>query len=392
MNRNRWIVAAVLAAIGLWGLLAASSADAIPAFARKYQLSCSTCHAPFPRLKPYGEEFAGRGFKMEDPSKEPARATYDVGDPMLKLFRELPLAVRLDFYSSYKQDAVAEADFEWPWSMKLLSGGPISEKISYYFYAILEQGESIKLEDTFLQFSSVFGAPVDVVVGQFQVCDPLFKRELRLEREDFAILKARVGDSPVNLAYDRGMVVSWHAPGEVDVIGQLVNGNGIEPAEHDNFDNDSLKNVALRVVRGFGPVRLGLFGYRGKTEAEDGPTNTTTYFGPDVVAELGEKWQLSLQYLERRDDDPFFSGLGGDTYVTRGGLAELHFFPQGQDGRWAVSALYNKVDSDAVETRHESVALTLNRLLARTVRLMLEGARDLEHDRTRLSLGFVAAF
>ena len=58
-----------------------------------------------------------------------------LGDPMLKLFRELPLAVRLDLYSSYKQDAVAEADFEWPWSMKLLSGGPISEKISYYFYA-----------------------------------------------------------------------------------------------------------------------------------------------------------------------------------------------------------------------------------------------------------------
>lgn len=392
MNRNRWIVAAVLAAIGLWGLLAASSADAIPAFARKYQLSCSTCHAPFPRLKPYGEEFAGRGFKMEDPSKEPARATYDVGDPMLKLFRELPLAVRLDFYSSYKQDAVAEADFEWPWSMKLLSGGPISEKISYYFYAILEQGESIKLEDTFLQFSSVFGAPVDVVVGQFQVCDPLFKRELRLEREDFAILKARVGESPVNLAYDRGMVVTWHTPAKVDVIGQLVNGNGIEPAEDDNFDNDSLKNVALRLVREFGPVRLGLFGYRGKTEAEDGSTNTTTYFGPDVVVELGEKWQLNLQYLERRDDDPYFAGWTGDTYVTTGGFAELHFFPQGQDGRWVVSALYNKVDSDAVETRYESVSLTLNRLLARNVRLMLEGARDLERDQTRLSLGLIAAF
>ena len=230
------------------------------------------------------------------------------------------------------------------------------------------------------------------MVGQFQVCDPLFKRELRLEREDFAILKARVGDSPTNLAYDRGMVVSWHAPGKVDVIGQLVNGNGIEPAENDNFDNDALKNVALRVVRGFGPVRVGLLGYWGKTEAESGQANATTYFGPDLVVELGEKWQLSLEYLERRDDDPYFAGWTGDTYVTSGGFAELHYFPQGQDGRWVVSALYNKVDSDAVDTRYESVALTLNRLLARNVRLMLEGARDLEHDQTRLSLGFIAAF
>ena len=58
-------------------------AEAIPAFARKYQFSCSTCHAPVPRLKPFGEAFAARGFRLEDPSQEPPRATYDVGDPTL---------------------------------------------------------------------------------------------------------------------------------------------------------------------------------------------------------------------------------------------------------------------------------------------------------------------
>ena len=31
---------------------------AIPAFARKYKMSCKTCHAPIPRLKAYGDEFA----------------------------------------------------------------------------------------------------------------------------------------------------------------------------------------------------------------------------------------------------------------------------------------------------------------------------------------------
>ena len=46
---------------------AARPAEAIPAFARKYQFSCSTCHAPAPRLKPFGEAFAARGFRLEDP-------------------------------------------------------------------------------------------------------------------------------------------------------------------------------------------------------------------------------------------------------------------------------------------------------------------------------------
>jgi len=63
-----------LAAVAL-ALLAPADAAAIPAFARKYRQSCTTCHAPFPRLKPYGEEFAGRGFRMEE-GAEPGR-----GDP-----------------------------------------------------------------------------------------------------------------------------------------------------------------------------------------------------------------------------------------------------------------------------------------------------------------------
>ena len=52
------------AAAVLLALVAPRDAQAIPAFARKYRFSCTTCHAPFPRLKPYGDEFAGRGFRV----------------------------------------------------------------------------------------------------------------------------------------------------------------------------------------------------------------------------------------------------------------------------------------------------------------------------------------
>ncbi len=39
-------------------LLIAETVSAIPAFGRKYNMSCTTCHSPFPRLKDYGDEFA----------------------------------------------------------------------------------------------------------------------------------------------------------------------------------------------------------------------------------------------------------------------------------------------------------------------------------------------
>ena len=47
------LIFAVCAAL----LLSAEPAHAIPVFARKYQTSCMTCHAGFPKLNPVGLGF-----------------------------------------------------------------------------------------------------------------------------------------------------------------------------------------------------------------------------------------------------------------------------------------------------------------------------------------------
>jgi len=389
--RTRYPVIIILGIV-LFCILTAET-RAIPAFARKYKFSCTTCHSPFPRLKAFGEEFAGRGFRMDDPSKEPTRATYDVGDPLLKLVRELPLAIRIEGFASVKPDDKAKSDFEWPWVFKILSGGPITQTISYYFYFLVEQGEIVGLEDAYLQFNSIFSLPVDLLIGQFQVCDPMFKRELRLERYDYEILKANVGESAVDLTYDRGLMTMWHAPAGLEFTLGLINGNGIGLAdESKNFDSDRYKNLSLRVSRMVEPVRLGFFAYLGKEKRESGMVNRTTYFGPDLVIDIGDRFQLSLEYLVRHDDDPFFAGNTGSKYATKGGFAELHFFPQGADGRWIVTALYNKVISDDKEAEIETMSLTLNHLIARNVRLLAEAGRDLQHKNTRLTIGFITAF
>ena len=54
---------------------------AIPAFARKYNMSCKTCHSPFPYLKPYGNEFAANGFRLKD--KDAPRYFVNTGDDRL---------------------------------------------------------------------------------------------------------------------------------------------------------------------------------------------------------------------------------------------------------------------------------------------------------------------
>ncbi|HET9553353.1 MAG TPA: hypothetical protein VFP50_10325 [Anaeromyxobacteraceae bacterium] len=46
------------------GLTLASTASAIPAFARKYATSCLTCHTVYPKLTPFGEAFRANGYRF----------------------------------------------------------------------------------------------------------------------------------------------------------------------------------------------------------------------------------------------------------------------------------------------------------------------------------------
>src|SRR5690606_22948871 len=115
--------------------------QAIPAFARKYSLSCTTCHTPAaPGLKPYGDEFAGNGFRLEE--EQSPRYYMNTGDDKLSLIRDLPIAVRLDGFATYNLAGNERVDFASPYIIKFLSGGELSDRLSYYFYFFFsERGE-----------------------------------------------------------------------------------------------------------------------------------------------------------------------------------------------------------------------------------------------------------
>jgi len=70
MNKTKRCGQMLLPSIGLFGLWMLFSLGhskptyAIPAFARKYQTSCTTCHNNFPELNDFGEAFKKNGFKF----------------------------------------------------------------------------------------------------------------------------------------------------------------------------------------------------------------------------------------------------------------------------------------------------------------------------------------
>ncbi|MCC6417739.1 MAG: hypothetical protein IT429_05770 [Gemmataceae bacterium] len=398
----------------------AQDAFAIPAFARKYGVSCQLCHAPVPRLNAFGEAFAGNGFEFA--VGEPPRDTVGTGDALLRLQRDIPLAIRYDMYlrgQNKPTDGQNSIDFQTPWVVKLLSGGQVGDKVSYYIYFLLtERGEVGGLEDAYVQFTDVAGTGVSLIAGQFQVSDPLFKREVRLEYEDYQPYRLRVGLTAADLTYDRGLMALWSPREGTDVAVQLVAGRGLNAAAGNRqFDGEDAKSTMLRISQDVGPIRLGAFAYRGY-ERNVGTTNTITMWGPDATVPLGSVGEVNAQFVRRIDRDPFFGtcSIGnpcpGNTVVPFGtsvnaGFAEAIFWPQGEGGRLFFTGLFNWIDSDrpVVSLRlgeqdvapgyldqYQTAAAGVHYLYKRNVRLMTELGWDLKREQARLVLGSMVAF
>ena len=398
MLRHRLLAMLLIAALGatVLALAAPEEAGAIPAFARRYKISCSACHAPFPKLKAYGEEFAGNGFYIPEEEKE--RDYVTAGDDLLWLPKKLPLAIRLDAYGVYDEGMEAETDLQIPWGLKILSGGSVYRNIGYYFYFYLsERGEVAGIEDAYIHFNDVGGIPFDIMLGQFQTSDPLMKCELRLTYEDYVIYTTAVGYSSINLTYDRGVMLTYGiARTGTDLVGLVVNGNGKPPASEETkqFDNDEYKNWAFRLYQAVWDYgAIGGFYYAGKEAAEaDGQTvtNEVTYWGVDFNT-AGGPFELTFQYLFREDTDPIAQEEACNI-ETSGIVTELICARDRMMSRHYLTLLYNNVDSQLNSLDYETLSASYTYLLSRNVRLTAEWTNSFITHKNRIVLGLVTGF
>lgn len=377
--------------------------QAIPAFARKYGISCMTCHAPAaPKLKPYGDTFAGSGFKLTD--YQSPRYFQDAGDDKLSLIRSFPIAVRMDGYIQAGFSGDGKLDMSAPYLLKLMSGGQLSEKLAYYFYFYMdEHGEIAGVEDAYLMYDNLFGTELDIYMGQFQVSDPLFKRELRLTFEDYHLYTSQIGISDFNLKYDKGIMLTYSLPTSTDIMFEVVNGNGIPELGDDAFfDKDPYKNYFGRINQGIGDfMSIGVMGYVGKEDLTRGLStafNQAWFVGPDASFSYSDKLELNVQYILRHDSEVILpvpgSPVDNDLY-TQGLMGEIVYSPQGDKSDWFAVGLYNWIESQYDPADYHSATLHVGYLLRRNVRLGLEYTQvftDPTDMFGRLSFGFVAGF
>jgi hypothetical protein len=326
--------AAIVAAL----LALASTAQAVPAFARKYQTSCQTCHAMFPKLNAFGEAFRLRGYRMpaetEDMVKE---KPVSLGAPAYKrlwpeaiwpgeISSAVPLAVNVKLAdvntSSLHEDGSVTSihnDLQFPQEVNIFGAGTLGDHVSYLgevtFAESPDNSVSVELEHAHMGFDSPFGREdlFHFRIGKFapNLVDGF--QEMWISTD--AGIDSLFGYNPIGehggtgLAEDASpmpislpaLVRGIEGYGIIRHRALWVAGiaNGIGPSATDTsgrFDGNNAKDVYARFdykIGGMGldgdtggqPVpdrnwrdnslRLGVFTYRGDGSGIDFPTETS---------------------------------------------------------------------------------------------------------------------
>jgi len=142
------LVTVLGAVVGL--TVAATPANAIPAFARRYHVRCFMCHTVFPRLNKLGYEFKRLGYRMPpgwNGKKAPTPIRMIASHEPFKLANEVALFLRTDV--QYVKDNAPDGTSTSTSSIDLaegalLWGGAIPDTNFSYFgeYVFYEDGES----------------------------------------------------------------------------------------------------------------------------------------------------------------------------------------------------------------------------------------------------------
>ena len=283
-----------------------SQSHAIPAFARRYKTSCSSCHVIFPKLNHFGKAFKANGYRI--PPKD--KAFIKVPDVKLgdEEWKEVwpngiwpgsinsipPIALRIDGDLLIKPKAEISSDFEIPREIEILAGGNAGDGFSYFMELAFENDE-IALERAFGQFDRILGTTlINIKVGRYELAAVPFSRfSRRLTASDFITSEFKAIPGGFSFKDSQQGIELWGANSGT-VNGGFKYGLGIVNGNGSGKDNNSAKDIYYRFSYKFGG--FGVSGSKtGKVSKEFKQTNnwrddsfsigTFGYFGKGIVSE-----------------------------------------------------------------------------------------------------------
>ena len=76
--------------------------QAIPAFAKKHNLSCTDCHSTFPKLNAFGRNFKARGYRLEEELEGEIQRNQEISKDLV-LEKSFPFSALIKGYAFDKK-------------------------------------------------------------------------------------------------------------------------------------------------------------------------------------------------------------------------------------------------------------------------------------------------
>ena len=343
-------------------LLLPQSAAAIPAFARKYEFSCRTCHAPaYPELNAFGRRFQESGFQLPEGAERPYREKSSIASATLGermgLLRVVPIALRAQGAVEIPLDfggARNPVDFMLLDNLYLLGAGSIYRDIS--FRAALSVAPRPAFHHGSLSVHNLFFGPgyLNIRFGQILLFDFIRPEHRQITRLGNPGAVARFGANPTTLDTSHLGIDAWGRLFRRHLFWHLAVVQGAQGLDGLK-DLDGWKDL-------FGELQLtlrdeqtlGLLGYYGRTQITDSSRATTVRFTDPLFVVGGHLnlryWRLGLfaQFLYHRHDNPAGDEVRKELFAFRADLwAEIS------------SKLFAQVRFDELASRDPTLAARL---------------------------------
>ncbi len=312
-----------------------SPGPAIPAFARKYGASCSSCHVAIPKLNAFGVAFRNNGYRIPEGDKRLSKIEdVELGaEPWKDLWPRslwpgaipgaLPIAARIMADAHLNPSSEIQLDFDMPHEVELLIAGTAGEGVSFLAHVdFLGDDSVVQVERAFIQLDSIVDQPLlNVKVGRFEVGAVPFSRfHRRLTATDYLPTAFRPFDDALRFRDSQDGIELWgtrtgRRGGGFEYHLGVVNGG--RPGRDTNGAKDWYYRVAYK-FGGYGlagpppgeqgqpaggrtpdnwrddSVRLGVYGYRGELAMADG---LDSHNGPNSFDRFGVDLDLWFKDL-----------------------------------------------------------------------------------------------
>jgi hypothetical protein len=160
--------------------------NALPAFARKYGMPCSSCHEAWPKLSPFGQAFKDNGYQMGNDRDAPifqAPAYWPVTFRITPTWhRESQNRRQIDDPTSttggQTEAKVTTHGFDWS-GLDFHTGGTLAKNFSFYVLPSSDSTASFHFESVWARVDNILGSTwLNIKLGKFELDNLLSEKRI----------------------------------------------------------------------------------------------------------------------------------------------------------------------------------------------------------------------